>query len=42
MRSGRFPRWSLPLAGGGLIVVIIVLWYTAALWYYNGFHLPGT
>jgi len=41
-RSGQFPRWSLPLAGGGLIVVITVVWYTAALWYYNGFHLPGT
>ena len=39
--SGRFPRWSLPLAGGGLIVLVTVLWYTAALWYYNGFHLPG-
>ena len=42
VRSGQFPRWSLPLAGGGLIVVITVVWYTAALWYYYGFHLPGT
>jgi hypothetical protein len=21
---------------------VAVLWYTAALWYHNGFHLPGT
>jgi hypothetical protein len=41
VRSRRLPGWALPVAGGTLIVVIVVLWYTAALWYYNGFRLPG-
>ncbi len=42
VRSRRFPGWALPIAGGTLIVLVVVLWYTAALWYYNGFRLPGT
>jgi hypothetical protein len=40
VRSRRLPGWVLPVAGGTLAVVIGVLWYTSALWYYNGFHLP--
>jgi hypothetical protein len=32
----------LPVAGGVLAVVVVgVLWYTSALWYYNGFQLPA-
>ena len=31
----------LPVAGGVLAVVVGVLWYTSALWYYNGFHVPA-
>jgi hypothetical protein len=31
----------VPVAGGVLAVVVGVLWYTSALWYYNGFHLPA-
>jgi hypothetical protein len=29
-------------AGSGrtLAVVVAVLWYTSALWYYNGYQLP--
>jgi hypothetical protein len=42
VRSRRLPRWALPVAGGTLAVTIGVLWYTSALWYYNGFRLPGT
>jgi len=41
VRSRRLPGWALPAAGGTLIVLIVVLWYTSALWYYNGFRLPG-
>jgi hypothetical protein len=31
----------LPVAGGVLAVVVGVLWYTSALWYYNGLQLPA-
>jgi hypothetical protein len=33
--------WVLPVAGRVLAVVVGVLWYTSALWYYNGFHVPA-
>jgi uncharacterized protein DUF6529 len=42
VQSRRLPRWALPVAGGVLAVIIGVLWYTSALWYYNGYRLPGT
>ncbi len=41
VQSRRVPGWALPVAGGTLAVVIGVLWYTSALWYYNGYRLPG-
>jgi plastocyanin len=41
VRSKRLPGWMLPAAGGTLIATIFVLWYSAALWYYNGFDSPG-
>jgi hypothetical protein len=40
IRLGRYPRWVLPLAGGTVVTLIAVLWYTAALWYFNGYSLP--
>jgi hypothetical protein len=40
VQSRRLPGWVLPVAGGTLAVLIGVLWYTSALWYYNGFQLP--
>ena len=40
VRSGRFPGWALPLAGGTLVALVAVLWYTSALWYFNGYRLP--
>jgi Family of unknown function (DUF6529) len=41
VQSRRLPGWVLPVAGGVLVVVVGVLWYTSALWYYNGFQLPA-
>jgi hypothetical protein len=41
VQSRRLPGWVLPVAGGTLAVVVGVLWYTSALWYYNGYQLPG-
>jgi hypothetical protein len=40
VRSPRLPGWTLPVAGGTLITVVAVLWYTSALWYFNGYTLP--
>lgn len=40
VHTKRLPGWVLPIAGGVLAVVIGVLWYTSALYYYNGFQLP--
>jgi hypothetical protein len=40
VQSRRLPRWALPVAGGALAVILGVLWWTSALWYYNGFQLP--
>ncbi|HEY6279124.1 MAG TPA: DUF6529 family protein [Streptosporangiaceae bacterium] len=41
VHSRRLPGWALPVAGGTLVAVVAVLWYTAALWYFHGFQLPG-
>jgi hypothetical protein len=40
VHSRRLPAWVLPVAGGTLAIVLGVLWYTSALWYYNGYQLP--
>jgi len=36
----RLPGWALPAAGGALAILVGVLWYSSALWYYNGYRLP--
>jgi Family of unknown function (DUF6529) len=41
VHSRRLPGWALPVTGGVLAVLLGVLWYSSALWYYNGFQLPG-
>lgn len=41
VRSRRSPEWMLPVAGGALVVAVVVIWYTSALWYFDGYHLPG-
>lgn len=41
VRSRRLPGWALPVAGGLLVATVAVLWYAAALWYFNGYHVPG-
>jgi hypothetical protein len=40
VQSRRLPGWTLPAVGGALAILIAVLWYTSALWYYNGYQLP--
>jgi hypothetical protein len=40
VRSRRLPGWVLPAAGGTLAAVVAVLWYSSALWFYNGYQLP--
>jgi hypothetical protein len=40
VRSRRLPGWALPVAGGLLVTLIAVMWYSAALWYFNGSRLP--
>ena len=40
VRSKRLPGWALPLAGGTLFVTVALIWYTSALWKFNGFELP--
>lgn len=40
VRSRKLPGWTLPLVGGVLALLVTVLWYTSALWYYNGYQLP--
>jgi hypothetical protein len=40
VQSRRLPGWVLPVAGGLLAVTVGVLWYSSALWYYNGYQLP--
>ena len=40
VQSKRLPGWALPVAGGTLVTAVVVLWYSAALWYFNGFRLP--
>ena len=41
VQSRRLPGWALPAAGCLLAFLVAVLWYTSALWYYNGYQLPG-
>lgn len=40
VRSRTLPGWALPIAGGLLIAGIGLLWYSSALWFFNGYHLP--
>jgi hypothetical protein len=41
VRSRQLPGWVLPVAGGVLVTIVGVLWYSSALWFFNGYHLPG-
>jgi len=40
VQSKKLPGWTLPVAGGLLALLVALLWYTSALWYYNGFRVP--
>lgn len=39
VQSRKLPGWALPVAGSLLALLIALLWYTSALWYYNGYSL---
>lgn len=39
VQSKRLPGWTLPAAGGTLAILLAVLWYSSAVWVYNGFQL---
>jgi len=41
VRSRRLPAWALPLTGAAIATTIALLWYSSALWYFNGFDAPG-
>lgn len=41
VRSRGLPGWALPAAGGVLVTAIAVSWYSAALWFLNGYDVPG-
>jgi hypothetical protein len=41
VRLDPLGRWILPLAGGTVVVLVAVLWYTSALWYFDGYSLPS-
>ena len=40
VRSRRLPGWALPVAGGLLVTLLAVMWYSSALWYFDGSSLP--
>jgi hypothetical protein len=40
VQSRRLPGWALPVAGGLLALLVALLWYTSALWFYNGYSVP--
>ncbi len=39
VRSRRLPGWALPVAGGLLVSLIAVMWYSSALWFFDGARL---
>lgn len=39
VRSRRLPGWTLPLVGGVLVTLVVILWYTSAVWYFDGYSL---
>jgi hypothetical protein len=41
VRSHRLPGALLPVVGGLLVLAIALLWYSAALWVFNGDSVPG-
>jgi hypothetical protein len=35
VRSGGFPRWALPVAGGLLFAILVGLWLTSSLYFFS-------
>jgi Family of unknown function (DUF6529) len=42
VRSRHLPGWVLPVIGGLLVTAVAVIWYSSALWYFNGYRIPFT
>ena len=41
VRLARLPGWLVPLIGGTLVVSVVVIWYSSALWFFDGYRVPG-
>jgi hypothetical protein len=35
IRTGGYPGWALPMAGGALFAILMVLWLTSAFWLFG-------
>jgi hypothetical protein len=40
VRSGRMPRWALPVVGGTLFAALTVIWLSSSLWFFKR-RVPG-
>jgi Family of unknown function (DUF6529) len=41
VRSRQLPGWALPVAGGLLALTLVTLWYSAGLWVFHNYSVPG-
>jgi len=41
VRSRQLPGWALPVAGGLVALTLATLWYSAALWVFHNYSVPG-
>jgi hypothetical protein len=41
VRSRQLPGWALPIAGGLVALTLVTLWYSAGLWVFHNYSVPG-
>jgi Family of unknown function (DUF6529) len=41
VRSRQLPGWALPVAGGLVALTLATLWYSAGLWVFHNYSVPG-
>jgi hypothetical protein len=41
VRSRQLPGWALPVAGGLVALTLVTLWYSAGLWVFHNYSVPG-